>query len=353
MLILSGPSAVKASWGAREPIAEDGYWLVYRATNGKTAVIDSGNRMSQVELKAEKFKERYTVKQERVPFKHKDEYSSQDPGRFFTLSVDMNVIVDNPVRIVEHEIHSLHNSVDADVSFWLDHMAGEYLIEDFNKLKSDIRKPDFLSRLKDDLKAKGFAAESLQITVALSQDDMEYFKKVEDIKRKRMLAALQEEDREKEMAKILKLREEANQDALILAVEENSKAAIDRLLRMDKEKKEFEEAKVKAEREREDAKERERYERAKEDQKRLDDQNAQARELMVKFLQPQMDKNIMEADDLVKVLRTVNSVGSPGYPELENPKMENSLPWGSNSNQNAIDVADEDVKESSSSSWKS
>src|SRR4051794_35824548 len=100
MLVINNIERVTTGLLAREPIAAYGIWYVYINARGKHHLVESGKRISQIELKADGYKTRYSVAKGTYPYKHSAEYQSKDPGRAFQISVQMNIDVADPIAVV-------------------------------------------------------------------------------------------------------------------------------------------------------------------------------------------------------------------------------------------------------------
>lgn len=342
MLILSGPSAVKASLGSREPIAEERHWFVYQNPDGKAVIVDSGSRMSQIELKANKFNERYTVKKIRIPYRNSGEYHSQDIGHFFKVSIEMSVATHDPLSLIHHDVRNLNSAIDNDVTYWLEEMARRYSTEDIHKFSLDMRKADFIPKLKDELKTKGLLVEELNVSVDLSESEMEHIKQIRQIRRDSELARLRESEEserlekekerlEKEKERLVRLKEEKGIEALVFEGEGEFKHGVERLFEIENNKQA-----------QKDAKEREEYERRREEQARLDAIEERNQALIARLLESSMPKNNGDVDDLIKVINAVSKQVPARSLELENPRPDRSLEWGSKKNQEIVDISTED-----------
>lgn len=233
MIILHGPEAIKPSMIIREPLATPGSWFVYQSPSGKYAVIDSGNRISQIEIKANNYKSRFTVQKANIPFKYNNEYTSKNPGRSFHVSIHAKVVAEDPVLIIQNEVSDAEDVFKRDTDYWLSQLCGQYTISELQELKLATRNFETNTELKSDTKSKGFSISNFEIGISLSNEDMEFYKVQEQIKQNEEIERLrliemkrtrelriQEEDEELERQR---QRSKLEQQDRLLAEQEEEK----------------------------------------------------------------------------------------------------------------------------------
>lgn len=362
MLVITKTESVETGFLAREPEAERGYCFVYQNSRGKCKLVEGGNRLSQIELKADKYKKRYTVRKGNYNYKHLAEYASQDIGKFFQITLLMNISIADPVAVVQNGIHDVNEYIDANIGYGIEMLTKEFKIEDFYELKQKLRSIAHHTSIVDELQQKGFSVSKIEATVSLSNEDMAFYRKQEEIKREAKLEELKvielekikelerqnrlkEEERQKEIARITKeekqkenarlakLQKEGGVTRLVLEREEENKENVDILLEQEEEDREHQ---------RKRELELEEHQRKMEEQRMAHELKMREREmdLMQKMIEMQMKNG--DADPAV--IRTIIesfSRNSNEQVQLASKPAEKQISWGAGS----IEVVDEKSKD--------
>jgi len=210
MQVIESAETISTGMFTREPYCPNDSWFVYKNARGKYHIVESGNRISQIELKADNYSTRYTVKKNSYTYKNFTDYHSMDPGRDFQISVQANVSVSNPIAVVQHDIKNIQEYMAANTKYWFESITVNYKIEEFPQLKDKIHHAVANTNMIKELEKRGFTASQLQAEASLGKKEWEFYEKQETIKRDAALelTRLAEEEKIRKVEAQIKLQEE-------------------------------------------------------------------------------------------------------------------------------------------------
>ncbi|MFK4997145.1 hypothetical protein ACI2OX_04725 [Bacillus sp. N9] len=118
---------------ASEPPSTRETAFVYQNRKGNLREVMNGEQLSRMEIRANRYLTRYSIAMVNYFYRHKDEYPTKDPGKTFRMTVQFNVFVNSPIKVVEYDVSNIQQYLNDNISYWIAPIVRDYAIEDFRK----------------------------------------------------------------------------------------------------------------------------------------------------------------------------------------------------------------------------
>lgn len=192
MQFIENVKDVKFSFLEKPPASNMTHAFVYANDHNEYYAVKNGERLSRSELRIGKYKRVYTVNMKQHTFTYKEEIPSATRGRSFSINLSIDIAVEHPERLVQHNAGEIGYIFNNNLPFWVESEARFYPIEEELSFARHIEEFFQTSRLVKVLREAGIVVRNVRVLIRQGIRDQHHDKKIADLDRNAELSAYQE-----------------------------------------------------------------------------------------------------------------------------------------------------------------